>query len=153
MGIFFITIIVIIIIVTIIIVMILIRIFFSAGLSEYFVFDKQKYTLEEFFSDIKTFKVCFHSCFRILVVVFFVIVKLVLSYTLRCFSWLLFHFQVSSKYSHRIIFILFSFQRSEPVLHEKKFQSTIRFFGAHSLKNKSTQNFRKPYFLKKSRAN
>ena len=27
------------------------------GLSEYFVFDKQKYTLEEFFSDIKTFKV------------------------------------------------------------------------------------------------
>jgi diaphanous 2 len=28
-----------------------------AGLSEYFVFDKQKYTLEEFFSDIKTFKV------------------------------------------------------------------------------------------------
>jgi len=69
MGIFFITIIVIIIIVTIIIVMILIRIFFSAGLSEYFVFDKQKYTLEEFFSDIKTFKVCFQSCFRILVVV------------------------------------------------------------------------------------
>jgi len=25
-------------------------------LAEYFVFDKQKYTLEEFFSDIKTFK-------------------------------------------------------------------------------------------------
>ncbi len=62
---------IIIIIVTIITVMILIRILlFSAGLSEYFVFDKQKYTLEEFFSDIKTFKVCFHSCFRILVVVF-----------------------------------------------------------------------------------
>ena len=27
-----------------------------AELAEYFVFDKQKYTLEEFFSDIKTFK-------------------------------------------------------------------------------------------------
>ncbi len=26
------------------------------GLSEYFVFDKQKYTLEEFMSDVKTFK-------------------------------------------------------------------------------------------------
>ena len=25
-------------------------------LSEYYVFDKQKYTLEEFFSDLKTFK-------------------------------------------------------------------------------------------------
>ena len=27
-----------------------------ADLAEYLVFDKQKYTLEEFFSDIKTFK-------------------------------------------------------------------------------------------------
>ena len=27
------------------------------ALAEYFVFDKQKYTLEEFFTDVKTFKV------------------------------------------------------------------------------------------------
>jgi hypothetical protein len=57
------------------IIIIIVIFFFSAGLSEYFVFDKQKYTLEEFFSDIKTFKVCFHSCFCILDVVFFVIVN------------------------------------------------------------------------------
>jgi hypothetical protein len=31
------------------------------GLAEYFVFDKQKYTLEEFFSDVKTFKVSLPS--------------------------------------------------------------------------------------------
>ena len=34
-----------------------------AELAEYFVFDKQKYTLEEFFSDIKTFKDMFKQAY------------------------------------------------------------------------------------------
>ena len=32
-----------------------------SALAEYFVFDKQKYTLEEFFTDVKTFKVNFYK--------------------------------------------------------------------------------------------
>ena len=35
-----------------------------AELSEYYVFDKQKYTLEEFFGDIKTFKDQFKQVLR-----------------------------------------------------------------------------------------
>ena len=35
-----------------------------AELSEYYVFDKQKYTLEEFFGDIKTFKDQFKQVHR-----------------------------------------------------------------------------------------
>ena len=36
-------------------------ILFILALSEYFCFDKMKYTLEEFFTDVKTFKVSFFS--------------------------------------------------------------------------------------------
>ena len=38
-----------------------------ADLAEYLVFDKQKYTLEEFFTDIKTFK----DAFKLVSVLFF----------------------------------------------------------------------------------
>ena len=37
---------------------------FYAELAEYFVFDKQRYSLEEFFSDIKTFKNQFKQAYE-----------------------------------------------------------------------------------------
>lgn len=40
-------------------------------LSEYYVFDKQKYTLEEFFTDLKTFKDSFIVCIGIFIGVLF----------------------------------------------------------------------------------
>ena len=39
-------------------------ILFILALSEYFCFDKMKYTLEEFFTDVKTFKVSYFSLWQ-----------------------------------------------------------------------------------------